>query len=73
MTRPSGPGRDIGVGPGQVDVAGVVQRQHRDGPGMGQVGDVQDLDPFLVADEGVAELGLDGSWVLRGTVRRARP
>ena len=36
---------------------------------VGQVGDVEDLDPLLVADEGVAELDLDR----RGCFRNGSP
>ena len=64
-------GRDVGVGPGQVDGVGVGQRERRDRPGVGQVGDVEDLDPLLVAD--VARSGTatcDGARAAGGPRRR---
>ena len=65
ITRPSATGRDIGIGPRQVDAPGVCNGQRRDRLGMGQVGDIQDLDPFGVAGVGIAELGLDGARMLQ--------
>ena len=37
----------------------------RHGLGMREVGDIEDLDPFLVAGVGVAELGLDRARMLQ--------
>ena len=66
-------GGDVGVGAGQVDVVDVRRaRSVRHRLRMGQVGHVEHLQAFLVADEGVAELHLHGDSGSHQELRRPR-
>ena len=47
-------------------------RQRRDRPRMGEVRDVEHLHPFVVADEGIAELHLHSPRIVQHVGRRSR-
>ena len=56
--QPLAPGRDVGIRARHVHVVRVGQRHDRalDDPGLGEIRDVEDLEPDSIQDEGVTEL-----------------
>ena len=73
ITRPLLAAGDVGVGPRQVDrCAPRPAACTLTGPRLRQVGDVQHLDPLLVADVGVAELGRHRVGLLKHVVAQHR-